>query len=128
VLTNVISIVSVGIWIVAAYTTFFTPSGSGWRMGLDVLALMLLIVVMVLTTGPWEDFKLPTFAPRRVRLALYWTVLIASIAADTEWSWTQHPDGARCHSSTTMFLSAFFVSPLLAAEAQAQRQERDARA
>ena len=115
-LSNVISIVCLGIWILAAYATFLTPSGSGWRHGLDMLALILLIVVMVLTTGAGQRLEVRKWGPRRLRMALYWTVLITSIAADFEWF--PRSDGVRCHSSVTLFLAAMVVSPLLAAEAR----------
>jgi hypothetical protein len=128
-LSNLIYVGCVGIWILAGYTAFFTPVGSDWRRLLDLVSLILLIVVMVVArpidAKGWEP---PTFGTRPLRLALYWTILVAGLGADLEWSWTQRPDGVGCHSSATLLLAAFFISPLLTLEGQARSRERAERA
>lgn len=125
-LSNLIYVGCIVVWFFAAYASFFTSSGSISRHALDMFALTLLIVVIVLSAGARERFELPSFAPRRLRLTLYWTVLITSIAADFEWP--LHSSAQPCHSSVTLFLAAMIVSPLLSAEGEAQRRERAARA
>jgi hypothetical protein len=75
-------------WIAASITSIGAIDQRDWHLLVVQIAEALVALVLWFSVDSETDrFRAPTFGPRWVRLALYATTLVSSIAAFLSWQW-----------------------------------------